>query len=544
MPYFTTVTPTHGAPAEIWKNPTASERRKELGAADTARAFLVGDDIYLWAAASVLHHRAKESLGFNRQAIPLILYFAPGEVDVYVTDASFDSDHFESPRVASLIRSHPYFAKQKLKVNEITYWNDLLVGDWEKLPPTDSVGADQEHSSGERVGATAIEMFEWGSSKTLVTVFQNPNLKELRELTGVDPQHRLRIVMDKNDIYAWESHDAIHDTVIQYLRGLRHGTLSRPYLKGDIYLNGKALVISVAPWQIPSEISHVEDPLYRSKHSPWETADTVRARVVDFIAGLPWFKRKKWSVHLFGWDRWEPWENDNPSGSVSGKRRQHVGVVYDHKVILYVGQTRGAKTMKACDVAGIRELTQRTSMPPRRTPWALDNGCYEDSSKGRPFNSEQFKRACQWAQDSFEKGTFPLPDFVVLPDIVRGGLESLVFSRDWYRAHAANYPDLPWYFVVQDRMTPANIDLSWGRFAGIFIGGSLPWKFRTGETWVKWAHQQGIRCHIGRATEKKRIWWARRIGADSIDGNGPLFTDKDLQDTIRFLNDPMPPELF
>ena len=54
-------------------------------------------------------------------------------------------------------------------------------------------------------------------------------------------------------------------------------------------------------------------------------------------------------------------------------------------------------------------------------------------------------------------------------------------------------------------------------FDGIFVGGTVKWKISTGENWVKLAHKTNIPCHIGRVGIFKRIVWAKRIGADSID---------------------------
>ena len=55
------------------------------------------------------------------------------------------------------------------------------------------------------------------------------------------------------------------------------------------------------------------------------------------------------------------------------------------------------------------------------------------------------------------------------------------------------------------------------KFDGIFVGGTVKWKIKTGEEWVRLAHDHKLPCHIGRVGVFKRIVWAKRIGADSID---------------------------
>jgi hypothetical protein len=205
------------------------------------------------------------------------------------------------------------------------------------------------------------------------------------------------------------------------------------------------------------------------------------------------------------------------------------------KTVLYVGQTRAKGLMKELQSLGIRELTQRTDMPPRRAPYALDNGCFEDFTEGRPFDYIAFWRGLKGIRREATR-----PDFVVMPDIVRGGDASLEFSKEWYRLWGREFDDLNlnWYFVVQDGMTPETLDLSWGKIAGIFVGGSIEWKVKTGASWVKYAHERGMKCHIGRAASVDRVLWARRIGADSIDGNGPLWTKEALVRVMKALNEP------
>ena len=85
---------------------------------------------------------------------------------------------------------------------------------------------------------------------------------------------------------------------------------------------------------------------------------------------------------------------------------------------------------------------------------------------------------------------------------------------------------VPAYLAVQDGMSPASLSWPEDGLGGVFVGGTLEWKLATGATWVRWAHDRRIRCHIGRVGTPRRVHWAREIGADSIDSAFPLWSDQ------------------
>lgn len=150
----------------------------------------------------------------------------------------------------------------------------------------------------------------------------------------------------------------------------------------------------------------------------------------------------------------------------------------------------------------------------------LDNGAFGDWRAGRPFDAGAFARDLASAA-----GAAVRPDFIVVPDVVAGGLSSLALSLSWRSAVAAVAPA---YLVVQDGMTEADVGAAVEGFSGIFVGGSLPWKMRTGEAWSMWAAASGLPCHIGRVGTPPRVRWARRIGATSIDSCLPLWSRGNL----------------
>jgi hypothetical protein len=161
---------------------------------------------------------------------------------------------------------------------------------------------------------------------------------------------------------------------------------------------------------------------------------------------------------------------------------------------------------------GFGEMTVREEVPPRRTPWAFDNGAFKDWKAGKPFQHDKYVRALNKAPHTM--------DFVAAPDIVEGGLHSLEFSLSW----VDRLRGLPLYLVVQDGMTWADVVPHLHHFKGLFVGGTLPWKLETASTWIQGAHSVGLLCHVGRVGTGQRVRLMRKLGADSIDSALPLFS--------------------
>ena len=144
--------------------------------------------------------------------------------------------------------------------------------------------------------------------------------------------------------------------------------------------------------------------------------------------------------------------------------------------------------------------------------WALDNGAYKSYTDNTEFDEGIFLKTIY---EKLPKAKLP-PDFIVVPDKVGGGLKSLEFSLNWH-SKLKQMDEHNWFLAVQDGMEIADVVDIIKDFDGIFVGGTVKWKISTGENWVKLAHKTNIPCHIGRVGIFKRIVWAKRIGADSID---------------------------
>ncbi|RJF93014.1 hypothetical protein D3876_01100 [Sphingomonas cavernae] len=146
-------------------------------------------------------------------------------------------------------------------------------------------------------------------------------------------------------------------------------------------------------------------------------------------------------------------------------------------------------------------------------PYALDNGAWTSFQRSEPFDVEAFERAVR--QLGAEA------DFIVLPDIVMGGLASLEFSKAWLRRlrRRKALRDRTFLIAVQNGMEPAHLRRLIGPRVGIFIGGDTAWKIATMGQWANLARRRGAICHVGRVNTAKRIRLCEAAGVDSFDGS-------------------------
>lgn len=207
-------------------------------------------------------------------------------------------------------------------------------------------------------------------------------------------------------------------------------------------------------------------------------------------------------------------------------------------MMAYVGQARGSRLIATLQALGLGECTTREEVPPRRTPWFFDNGAFKDFTAGVAFQTARYERAL----DRLSSTPGLRPDFVVVPDIVAGGLESLRFSASW--AERLSWLGLPLYLVVQDGMTERDVAGALDSYAGVFVGGSLDWKLRTARQWADFAHLHGRQCHVGRMGTRERVRAARRWGVDSIDSSLPLWSADNLARFVAGFSDPLTGDLF
>lgn len=140
--------------------------------------------------------------------------------------------------------------------------------------------------------------------------------------------------------------------------------------------------------------------------------------------------------------------------------------------------------------------------------WSLDNGAWSAFQQGKPFDEDAFSRAI----DKVGEGA----QWVVLPDIVAGGMASLDLSLKWLD-RLKGFPERL-LIAVQDGMTPDDVRQYLGPMVGIFLGGSTEWKLATMNAWGQLARRRNCYFHVGRVNSLKRINACAQAGADSFDG--------------------------
>jgi len=180
-------------------------------------------------------------------------------------------------------------------------------------------------------------------------------------------------------------------------------------------------------------------------------------------------------------------------------------------MVAYASRTGTKRNLAALRAAGWRLMVSAKGR--HRTegfPYALDNGAWWAHQTGLPFDSVAFWEVYRRFGDG--------ADFVVLPDIVGGGLRSLVFSLRWRARMEWRCPQL---LAVQDGMTPALVAtfVDVGPDLGIFVGGTTEWKERTLPAWGKLAKARGAYLHVGRVNTARRIELCALVGAHSFDGS-------------------------
>jgi hypothetical protein len=178
----------------------------------------------------------------------------------------------------------------------------------------------------------------------------------------------------------------------------------------------------------------------------------------------------------------------------------------------YASRTGTRRNVEVMRRAGWRmlcepsQLTRYNNRPPP-LPYALDNGAWGCHQRGAPFDEEGFLRLLDLYGEN--------ADWIVVPDIVAGGLPSLEFSLGWVdRVRAVGSPLL----AVQDGMVPDDVRHMVGPEFGLFLGGSTDWKLATMREWGSLAQEAGAYFHVARVNTVRRITLCQDAGADSFDG--------------------------
>lgn len=196
----------------------------------------------------------------------------------------------------------------------------------------------------------------------------------------------------------------------------------------------------------------------------------------------------------------------------------------------YASRTGTIRNLEALRKAGWRLLVSATGQHQSEGfRYAIDNGAWTSFRKHRPFDENAFLRLVEKLGEG--------ADFIVLPDIVAGGVASLEFSLAWReRLRGSRAPLL---LPVQDGISPWDVEQLVGRELGIFVGGSTAgagsefdtpgptwdkddplggWKWRSVSHWARLARSRCAYLHVGRVNSKRRIRLCAELGAQSFDG--------------------------
>lgn len=175
----------------------------------------------------------------------------------------------------------------------------------------------------------------------------------------------------------------------------------------------------------------------------------------------------------------------------------------------YASRTGTRRNLAALKRAGWRLLVSaRGRLSHEGFQYALDNGAWTAHQRGEPFDIPAFERAVEWGAAG--------ADWLILPDAVGAGLESLRMSLSWAPRLTGLCPLL---LAVQDGMTVADVSPFVGRDIGIAVGGSTEWKERTAIEWGRLAAATGAYLHVLRVNTVRRIRICKAAGADSFDGS-------------------------
>jgi hypothetical protein len=184
---------------------------------------------------------------------------------------------------------------------------------------------------------------------------------------------------------------------------------------------------------------------------------------------------------------------------------------------IFVPDPMELKRIRFCNEHDIGLLyVPKLNRIPRSKLFIVDNGAYEAWNKGVFWDDEKFLKYCERLNKEGH-----IPYFVVLPDVVAGGVNSLEQSAKYFHTIPQKWQK---YLAVQDGMTHQDVIgfLCYHDCAGVFVGGTKEWKYRTLSGWVKFAHERGLLCHVGRVGTKRAYDVCEQAGVDSVDGSTPV----------------------
>ncbi len=183
--------------------------------------------------------------------------------------------------------------------------------------------------------------------------------------------------------------------------------------------------------------------------------------------------------------------------------------VHRPPVVGYASRTGTRRNLAALAAANWKLLiSAKGVLRTEGMDYAIDNGAWTAFQTGQPFDETAFSRVVDRLGEQ--------ADWIVVPDIVAGGLKSLDYSLTWLN-RLRGLPT-PLLIAVQDGMTPADVSQFLSPAVGIFIGGSTEWKESSAQMWGELARKRNCYLHVGRVNSQRRIAICAAAGASSFDG--------------------------
>lgn len=180
-------------------------------------------------------------------------------------------------------------------------------------------------------------------------------------------------------------------------------------------------------------------------------------------------------------------------------------------MICYATQTGNIRNLAALRANGWRLLVSPKNGHSKVNGdfrYGVDNGAWWAYQNKQSFDSAAFERVLVKFGDR--------ADWIVLPDIVAGGLASLAFSLSW--VDRVQRHGRLMLLPVQDGMAVGDVRPHLSERVGIFIGGGTEWKLAMMAAWGELAAEIGCYLHVGRVNTERRIALCAAAGADSFDG--------------------------
>ena len=139
-------------------------------------------------------------------------------------------------------------------------------------------------------------------------------------------------------------------------------------------------------------------------------------------------------------------------------------------------------------------------------PLAMDNGAYQNYLKGLEFDEYNFYSCLDNCLD------YEL-NFVVLPDIVAGGIHSLAYSLSFID----RLSDFKLAFAVQDGILTEDVQPYVDKLHYIFLGGTTYFKAKESANWSQFAHDNNLKFHYARTGTLQYLQNAENVNSDSCD---------------------------